>query len=439
MRLNAQWLIRAFALTVLGVFALPMPVLAQCEVERLFGSDTDEQDEFGESVSIDGDFAAVGAINVPSPTGFDGAVYIFQRQSGGTWLEIKRITAPDGGSGRGFAWSLSLRGDLLVVGAPFDNQAASHAGAAYVFQRELGGPDNWGFVRKIIADDAASSDRFGESVAVDGELTLIGAPRRDTAGADAGAAYLFSRNLGGSNQWGLVRQMVASDASSDDFFGDSVSLSGDIALVGATSANGASAQSGAAYVFRRDEGGVGMWAETAKLFAPDGHGGDDFGISVSVNAGQIAIGAPDAETIYNDPGSAYIYEQDQADPSLWPFRQKLVGSDLVNTPDFGNAVDLRGDRLIVANLLDDHNAPNAGAAYLFARSEGGDGMWHEVHKFVASVISPSAYFGRSVAVSDDTAIIGSNYDNSRRYQCRLGHDRRARWPRLQWQRHMRPA
>ncbi len=132
------------------------------------------------------------------------------------------------------------------VGAYGEDGAAGESGSAYVFGRDHGGIDGWTQVAKLTAGDAAASDRFGASVSVSGDATVVGAYADD----DAGSAYVFGRDHGGTGNWGQVAKLTAGDASAGDWFGTSVSLSGDTAIVGAKRDDDAGGDSGSAYVFR---------------------------------------------------------------------------------------------------------------------------------------------------------------------------------------------
>ena len=215
------------------------------EVSRLTGSDTGEQDAFGISTAISGDTALVGATGGTAGGIFAGAAYVFRRDEGSQdiWDEVKILIASDAQDGDSFGWSVAVNGDTAVVGT-------RNSEAVYVFQRDQGGADNWGEVTKLTASDAQVGAFFGHSVALSADTAVVGAWFEDFpgfGGTNAGAAYAFQRNEGGVDSWGEVTKLTASDAWANDFFGGSVAVSGDTAVVGASSA-GAN-HTGAAYVF----------------------------------------------------------------------------------------------------------------------------------------------------------------------------------------------
>jgi hypothetical protein len=126
-----------------------------------------------------------------------------------------------------FGRCVAVDGDTLIVGS-IDDDNGSNAGAAWVFGRDQGGPGNWGQVAKLTVSDGAPGDEFGSSVAIDGDIAVVGAPADD----DVGSASVFYRNQGGADAWGQVAKLVAADGSASDQFGISVSISGTTAVVG---------------------------------------------------------------------------------------------------------------------------------------------------------------------------------------------------------------
>ncbi|MFQ5616567.1 MAG: hypothetical protein ACE5GO_08925, partial [Anaerolineales bacterium] len=156
-----------------------------------------------------------------------------------------------------FGFSVAADGNTIVVGAYGDDACCADAGAAYVFERDQGGAGSWGEVTKLTASDAAAGDEFGVSVAISGDTIVVGARFNDGGGSDAGAAYVFEHDQGGAGNWGEVKKLTASDAATGDEFGGSAAISGNHLVVGSFRDDDAGADSGAAYVFERDQGGAG--------------------------------------------------------------------------------------------------------------------------------------------------------------------------------------
>ncbi len=267
--------------------------------QALTPSDPSIGAQFGSSVAFFGDLALVGA---PEKAG-GGAAYLFQRTAG-VWGQKQKLLGSDLQMGDRFGAAVALSSELLLVGAPGQDQQGLDAGAAYVF--ELSGT-TWVQAAKITASDAAAGDVFGTSAAVEGGLGLIGAP-----GSAAGAAYFVSKELAG---WTESARIAASDGSLGAAFGSDVSLSLPLALVGAPGA----LVGGAAYVFEQGPGG---WAESDKL---DPELSVHFGTSVSLVAGSLLpaalIGDPDLGLF----GTAFLYRRELGWVQKAQFTVPLLG------------------------------------------------------------------------------------------------------------------
>jgi len=142
---------------------------------------------------------------------------------------LQKLTASDSAADAEFGFSVSIAGDFAVVGAPFDDGS----GSAYIFARNQGGIDNWGELRKVAASDGAVDDEFGCSVSVSGELAVVGARNDDNVAPSSGSAYVFSRNESGVDNWEELKKLVASDLTNIDLFGDAVSIAEGVAIIGA--------------------------------------------------------------------------------------------------------------------------------------------------------------------------------------------------------------
>jgi hypothetical protein len=193
-------------------------------------------------VSISGDTAIVGAQNEDEKGTNSGSAYIFERV-GGSWSEKIKLTASDGVDFDSFGFSVSISGDAAIVGAYREDEKGLDSGSAYIFER-IGG--SWSEVMKLTASDGGDGDYFGYSVSISGDRAIVGAYFDDEKGSDAGSAYIFER-VGGS--WSELTKLTASNADLYDWFGGSVSISGDTSIVGAEYGAGQVSNSGSAYVF----------------------------------------------------------------------------------------------------------------------------------------------------------------------------------------------
>jgi hypothetical protein len=221
---------------------------------KLVSSDVVLNDFYGSPVDILGDRLIVGATNHPhagpSSTQFLGAAYIFARDTSGVWTEEIELHGRPLMAGQSsfprFGRAVALNGNEALVGAPTDGGGtASFRGAAYLFERSTAGV--WSAPTQLVAGDTVINDDFASVVALSGSIVLLGAPRHDAAGLDAGAAYVFERDSSGV--WAIGGKIVASDAAAGDLFGVAVSLDGATGLIGAFGDDDLGTEAGAAYAF----------------------------------------------------------------------------------------------------------------------------------------------------------------------------------------------
>jgi len=366
------------------------------QTKKLTASDAAANDRFGYSVATNGDTVVVGAYTKNSNT---GAAYIFERNQGGAenWGQVQKLTATDAAVNDQFGRSVAIDGDTVVVGAWLKN---SNTGAAYIFKRNQGGVANWGQVKRLTASDATGGDAFGSSVATNGDTVVVGAY---TKNSNTGAAYIFERNQGGAESWGQVQKLTASDAAIFGFFGYSVSINGNTAVVGSYGK-----LPGAAYIFERNQGGAGNWGQVQRLTANDGVGGDQFGISVAISNDTVAVGANHGNR--GTSGAVYIFERNQGGVANWGQVKELTADDANLLDEFGISVAIDGDRLVVGAWA--MNLDTGGAAYIFERNQPGVEGWGQVQKITASDVAAHDQFGSSVGIDGETVAVGAEGKNS---------------------------
>ena len=382
---------------LLILIATPQTTRAQdlVQLDKLLAADGVAENRFGTSVSLDGNRALVGAVQ--EETDRPGTAYVFERDVSGNWIQVAKLVADDGGQENQFGTSVSLSGDLALVGATGGSNEGALSGSAYVFERGESG--NWTQVAKLVAEDGAEFDLFGSSVSLRGNRALIGAHRDD----GTGSAYVFERD--GVGQWMQTAKLVAEDGASGSQFGRSVSLSGDRALIGAFEDDAPGNDSGSAYIFER--GVDGNWTQVAKLIADDGALFDRFGYSVSLSGDVALIGSRGNDEGGENSGAAYIFERDGV--SNWTQMQKLTADDAQAGDLFGWSVSLSGGLALVGAIRDDDQGDDAGSAYLFERD--GAGNWAQKQKLTANDGAGGERFGYSVSLSEDQALVGAVEDN----------------------------
>jgi hypothetical protein len=373
-----------------GTSWLAQAAINPATAQKLTVDDGAAGDRFGKSVSVSGDTALIGAARDDT-----GSAHVFVRAADGSWSQQAKLTAADGAAGDYFGYSVSVSGGTAVIGAYEDGYAS---GSAYVFVQAADG--TWSQQAKLTAADGAAQDRFGNSVAVDGGTAVIGAYEDGYA---SGSAYVFVRAADGT--WSQQAKLTAADGAAYDRFGNSVAVDGGTAVIGAYAYN----HSGSAYVFVQTADGT--WSQQAKLTADDGAGGDLSGNSVSVSGDTAVIGACLDDDKGSYSGSAYVFVR--AADGTWSQQQKLTAADGAAYDHFGNSVAVDGGTAVIGAYEDDDNGSNSGSAYVFVKNENGT-WWSQRTKLTAEDGAAGDSFGGSVAVSGGTAVIGAWGDDSRK-------------------------
>ena len=364
--------------------------LAFSTESKLTASDAAGADRFGESVSISGDITLVGARYNDDAGTDSGSAYVY-RYDGSIWVEEQKLLASDAAADDQFGISVSISGDVALVGAYLNDDMGTDSGSAYVYRYD---GTNWVEEQKLLASDAAADDRFGSSVSISEGVVLVGAPENDDAGTDSGSAYVYRYD---GTIWVEEQKLLASDAAADDRFGESVSISEGVVLVGAYLNDDMGTDSGSAYVFHYD--GT-IWVEEQKLLASDAAAANSFGSSVSISGNVVLVGAPENDDAGTDSGSAYVFHKE----GTWVEKAKPVASDAATQDIFGYSVSISGNVALVGAPENDDPGSLSGSAYVY-RNNGTS--WLEEQKLVASDAAAYDFFGWSVSISGDVALVGA--------------------------------
>jgi hypothetical protein len=397
-----------------AVYPLEIDPILITEIKKLTASDGAAGDNFGQSVSISGDTVVVGArFDDVGANDNQGSAYIFERNQGGldNWGMVVKLTSSDGEAGDHFGEAVYFSGDTIAVGAPYEDSGVTYSqGAVYIFDRNQGGPNNWGEITKILASDGFNEDYFGAAVSIDGDTLVVGAHRDDIGGqVDQGSAYIFERNQGGSDNWGEVTKLTTLDGLGNDLFGNSVSICNDTVAIGVHGDDiGTEMNQGSVCIFERNLGGPDNWGLVKKITASDGLTIDYFGSSVSIHNDTLVVGAwwDDLE------GSAYIFERDEGGIDNWGVVTKLSPIYDDHLAHFGGSASINRDTIIIGASVDDIDEnEDQGSVYIYYRNQGGNNNWGMVDMITSSDGEAGDYFGFSVSIMGDTFIIGANRDN----------------------------
>jgi hypothetical protein len=353
--------------------------------QQVIASDGRGGDSFGYSVALWDDTALVGApYDNIDPSGYQGSVYVFLR-NGITWTEQAHLVASDGEAYDNFGRAVALWGDTALVGA-------LGRGIVYVFTRS---GTTWSEEAKLIGSDGAESGSFGYSVALHDDTALVGVPF-DTIDANGaqGSAYVFARN---GTTWSEQAHLTASDGVADDYFGHSVAVWGNRALVGAPddTVHG-NADQGSVYVFTRS--GT-TWSEQAHLIGSQSADSSMFGWSVALWDDTALAGT------YGE-NAAYVFT---SSGTTWSEQARVTGSASGQWSYFGNSVALWDDTALIGAAYDDNSwTQDWGSAYVFVRSES---TWNQEGYLIASDSHAYDCFGFSVSLWGDTALVGAPFDD----------------------------
>lgn len=366
--------------------------------DSLFSSDAQAYQQFGASVDTDGQYLIVGASRESSVASNSGAAYIYMR-SGNNWVFQYKLKASDAEASDEFGSAVSISGNVAVVGAYQEDSFGNSSGAAYVFANTSG--NIWVQQSKLISDQPGANYYFGKSLAISGNQIIVGSDHDANFGTNAGAVYIFANSSG--NTWDLQRSFVADDASTYDYFGTYVDISGNLAVIGADRAG----NGGAAYVFANTGGNT--WVQQSKLDPEDLEDNDRFGTTVAISGNHVAVSSILEDSAGTEAGAVYIFANTSG--SNWIKQGKIVASNAEANDNFGSALDISGTTVLVGvKYKDGPNGSNSGAAYLFIQSSAN--TWVEKNRLLNPSSSANDNFGGTVALSGNLALIGELYNDT---------------------------
>lgn len=376
------------------------------------------QGSFGLAVDTIADFAVVGAPNASVAATNAGEAFIYKRVPGitNTWVEWRQLQPAALTTNDRFGRAVAMTEERVAVGAINSDAIGANVGAVYLFERNAGGPDNWGEGARIVPVGLPTADRFGMSVALEGDLLAVGAPEVDFygTGKPTGAVFLFGRNQGGDEAWGEIMRWAPADAgSSNSLFGWSVSLSGDQLVVSAPNYNVAASDAvreGAVFCLQRDAGGPDQWGWVQTITSVETNLSREFGWEVSLDGGLLAVGAPTmAAGGVASAGRVFIYERTTPAAPFALIQQLDRRSDTVRR--FGYSLSVNGSQLFIGAPYN-ATGQNLGAAFFYERAGAGSTNWNLVERFTRPAGSTAGLYGGAVRYKRGTAIVGAPADLS---------------------------
>jgi hypothetical protein len=365
---------------------------SSAQFAKMLAADGLPTDTFGTALAVSGDLAVIGAVVANSNS---SAAYVY-RHNGSSWVFEAKLTAYQGQNGTQPGAAIAVSGDTVLIGARFDEEFEGGSGAAYVFRYN---GTSWAQEAKLKAAPPDHNAQFGLSVAIDGDLALIGAPYHNElpCSDDPGAAYVFRRSGTTWSQEAKLSPPGTPDAYAE--FGYSVSIAGNAALVGARRED----DLGAAYLYRHD--GAHWWPEARLQFEGDADLNDRFGNPVILTGELVIISATGDDDIANASGAVYVF---RFNGQFYDQEAKLTAPDLTDLAMFGHSIALRGDTLLVGAFRGAAPAFESGMAYLF---QFAGSQWTQVAKLTASDGAAGDRFGSAVALTAHGALVGAHLDD----------------------------
>ena len=374
---------------------------------KLLPHDAMEGDGLGYAVAINGNTVVVGSISHSAGGALSGAAYIYATQ-GGKWIKQAKLIDTVSSSENEFGYSVAITDQTAVVGSRQDDRRGINTGSVYVYANltDDKGETRWDKQSILTANDAVIGAQFGHAVAVDENTIIVGAHSMDDAGIDSGAAYLFARSSGA---WNQQAKITGQDLATGDLFGYSVAIDGNLTIVGA---HGANRQAGAAFIFARENA---IWRQQAKLEANDSTPGDAFGYSVDIHQQTVIVGAPKNGVVGDDAGAAYVFvKQGETwiQQAKLIAADAAIGDQFGIAVATEKDTAIIGAWLDDVTAPEIGDAPDAGSAYAFIYQRGN---WSQQTKFIADEPGVEDHFGLAIALSDRAVVIGApdrDTDNS---------------------------
>ena len=372
------------------------------QYEMLAASDKGKLDRFGYSVDIYGETVVIGSIyddtgNIKS----HGSAYIFEKNQD-NWLQKEKIVASDMKAGAFFGKAVDIYQNYIIVGAPKDNSGGEKSGAAYIFAKDDTG--NWVQKAKLVPDDIKPGLGFGYDVAICGDYAIVGALDEDTNENETGIAYIFYKDKEGVNEWVQIKKITASGNEIGNWFGFAVDITDGYAIVGAWQSALYGEQSGLAYIFKKDKGGINNWGQL-KILKPDGlnsYFGFGYSVDFDKEKDKVIISAVGENT----KGTAYIFEKNKGGSDNWGQITKLVPYNGKFNDQFGYSVSISGDIALVG-APEHYKDGDRGVVYMYRKDEGGSNKWGLVNELIPVDTFDRGSFGKAVGIYDDYSVIGA--------------------------------
>jgi hypothetical protein len=378
------------------VFDLSSPA-PQTAVVSIDNPGPASNDEFGRTVALSGTRLLVGASGDNTGASSAGSAYVFEVLSGTPGVPVASINNPSPSSNEEFGGAVSLSGTLLVVGSSRDDKGANNAGSIAIYDLGAVEPD----VPALLIDNPAPTinDYFGGAVAASGTLVAVAAKQDDAGATNAGTIYIYDTSLPAP---GVPLRVIPNPApQAQDEFGSAIAMAGDLLVVGAPKNNTGGDDAGTVYVFNLASPTPGVPVHVIDNPAPAI--GDWFGYSVAISGDRLVAGAPRDDADATNSGRVYVYDLASPTPAV---PVTVIGNPAPALNDeFGSSVAVSGPYLAVGSWLDDTVGVDAGDVRVYDLSSAQPGS--PVSALTRPNSSAEDYFGSSLAISGTRIVVGA--------------------------------
>lgn len=325
----------------------------------------------------------------------------------------------NGRESNGFGRSVDIYGNYMLIGSCFDDEDGEQSGSAHLFKLSNHAARGWKYVTNLWVNDTNAYDYYGWDVAVTYNIAAVGAWQHDDGYTDNGAVYIFENVPIKKDKMGWNMTTKLSGFNNAQYFGISVAFSklNDVLYIGAA---------GSTYNYEQDLEAVGAvyiavksfsldrWVIMSTLHPVDGGQYDYYGISVAVDYLTGVVGAYGHNSGSGEAaGAVYVYKCESSDDyyfdySTWFLESRLLASDAQPNDFFGRSVAVYDDTVAVGADGTDDSGTSSGSVYIFRRSSN---SWSQTHKLIPPANSEYDLFGGRVALWGDTLIIGADGDS----------------------------
>jgi hypothetical protein len=379
------------------------------KIKKIIPVDSVQELSFGRSVAISGDIAVVGRHYAPQDD--NGAIYIYRKDKYGTksWGLTRILRIRPSYDFKDFGKVIALDGDTLATSAITKLEVDQTIREIFIFQQDPDDPDKWKFVKRLESPDEMYDEGFGaDSIALYDDYLAVSDILDDDTADNSGAVYLFERDKGGADNWGLLKKIKDDFPVENDNWGKVLDLEDDMLVIrNLEPKEGGGTGPGSVELLYKDQLGANNWGRLKRLFLENGVDNDRYGWDASVSGDFLAVSAVHRDEKGIDSGAVYLYQKHRGGTYNWGFLKKLLPADLATKDYFGGNLSLKDGVLVVGAHGDDNaKGENAGVVFIFHQNKGGDNVWGLSGRYTPDDGFENQKFGSYVANEGSNALIG---------------------------------